>query len=55
MERRNWTIEYFGIKYNMNRESGVSRTPYYNTPDIGTEKLSETEIFQTDVERIEGV
>ena len=43
------------MKYNMNGESGVSHTPYYNTPDLGTEKLSETEIFQTDVEHIEGV
>ena len=40
METRNWTIEYFGMKYNMNRGSGVSRAPYYITPDIGGERWS---------------
>lgn len=28
------------MKYNMNRGSGVSRAPYYITPDIGGERWS---------------
>ena len=46
MERRNWTIGICDKCFY--REAGVSRTPYYITPDIGREKLSRKGYFSQD-------